>query len=91
MCNLVEFTANEIFKRVRLLLLSILARRNVHLAMLTKTIGVKRDRSGTVTNRLKKEVDITDGIQIDYRTANVKIMQMSFTSEWDPRDEQGYN
>lgn len=35
--------------------------------------------------------EITTGIQIDYTRANVKIMQMSFTSEWDPRDERGYN
>lgn len=74
-----------------LLLLSIFARPNDYLAILTKTIDVKRDRSRADLNRLKKEVDITGGIQIDYTVANVKIMQMPFTSEWDPRDERGYN
>lgn len=30
-------------------------------------------------------------IQIDYKEDDVKIMQMSFTSEWDLGGEQGYN
>lgn len=62
-------------------MISIFARRNDCLAILTKTINVKRDRSRADSNRLKKEVDIADGIQIDYTAGNVKIMQMPFTSE----------
>lgn len=73
------------------LLLSIFSRQNDYLAILTKTIDAKKDRNHADSNRLKKEADITSGIQIDYTVANVKIMQIPLTSEWDPRDERGYN
>lgn len=61
----------------------------------TAAIDVNRDKAYTNSNGRREEKrngrEITGGIQIDYTRGNVKIMQMSFTSEWDPRDERGYN
>jgi len=58
-------------------------------------IDVKRDKAYTNPNgrreKKNRKREITVGVQIDYTRGNVKIMQMSFTSEWDPRDERGYN